>query len=363
MWTDVVLISRLLINLNADQRSIYPLPTNALRALQIDSAGRDFMSYDLLDTFRFFDCSDQRDKVYVLLSFPPLCDLQQPIEPDYRKSVAEIFEEAATGVMKFRQNLGLLSSVEHDSNLDSAWPSWIPRWDHKRTTQILHNYTSGRMDYALPSFAFEPATLIASGIHVTTVTWCGSVISESSGHISSLETIRRPLQEWLSTYIPQAPDVNEDFLDRVAMTFTVGLDHMSNCPPRDMPKFRLDFLACTGDILTSKGLLGNPLRLAQNLSDQTRVGTPEDYYHAAIRGCRNKRILCADDGSFGVGPRAAQPGDLVVLLYGSNAPSVLRPTGAYYQFVGECYIHEQMHGEAIEIAAKEPSLVEKFRIR
>lgn len=55
---------------------------------------------------------------------------------------------------------------------------------------------------------------------------------------------------------------------------------------------------------------------------------------------------------------------MVVVLYGAKVPSVLRPArqeGEYY-FVGECYVHGAMYGEAFasaSVAAEEeiPPLV------
>lgn len=74
-------------------------------------------------------------------------------------------------------------------------------------------------------------------------------------------------------------------------------------------------------------------------------------------------FFCTENGAFGIGPRAAQPDDHIVLLYGSNAPSVLRTKGSHYQYVGECYLHQHMHGEAIEMAAEELAAVEEFEMR
>lgn len=117
---------------------------NALSPSKIDSAGQGCSTSDIFDTFREFQCSDQRDRVYALLSFPPLCGLRPPIQPDYSKSVAQVYEEATMRIFTSCQNLGLLSSLEHGCVVDEEWPSWVPRWDNHRITQILHDYASGR---------------------------------------------------------------------------------------------------------------------------------------------------------------------------------------------------------------------------
>lgn len=363
-WKDIVLVARLLLKLNVDDlSSAYPLPANAISVLQIDSAGHQSSSSGVFDAFRYFHCSDKRDKVYALLSFPPLCGLQPPIQPDYSKPVAEVFEEATVRIFMSCQNLGLLSSLEHDCAIDEEWPSWVPRWDRQRTTQILHNYTSGRMQSPLPVINYRPTILIAKGVCISTLSWCGVVIRGTPYGKSEMDPIKKPFQEWLSKYLPRITHPTDPLLLCIAMTLTVGLDFKSNCPPLDLSQFRLDFLAYMVSILPSLHMLDTTQHLSQVLAEQALAGNSSNFYVAAVRGCKNKRFFCTQNGAFGIGPRAAQSGDHVVLLYGSNAPCVLRRRGLYYQFVGECYLHQHMHGEAIEMAARGLFAVEEFEMR
>lgn len=363
-WKDIVLVARLLLKLNIDDvSSAYPLPVNAISVLQIDSAGHQSSSSGIFDTFRHFHCSDQRDKVYALLSFPPLCGLRPPIQPDYSKPIAEVFEKATVRIFMSYQNLGLLSSLEHDCAIDEEWPSWVPRWDRQRTTQILHNYTSGRMQSPLPVINYRPKILISKGVRISTLLWCGVVIRGTPYGKPEMDPIKKPFQEWLSKYLPRITHPTDPLLLCIAMSLTVGLDFKSNCPPLDLSQFRLDFLAYMVGILPSLHMLDTTQHLLQVLAEQALAGNSSNFYVAAVRGCRNKRFFCTQNGAFGLGPRAAQTGDLVVLLYGSNAPCMLRPRGLYYQFVGECYLHQHMHGEAIEMAARGLSAVEEFEMR
>jgi len=363
LWKDIVLVVRLLLNFTADNRSkTYPIG-NAISALNIDSAGDQFLSSYLCDKFRHFHCSDQRDKVYALLSFAPLCGLRPPIQPDYSKPVAEVFEEATVRICMYYQNLSLLSSLEHDCVIDEEWPSWVPRWDRRRTTQILHNYTSGITQSSLSVLNYRPTILISKGVHISTLSWCGAVIREAPYGESERDPLKKPFQEWLSKYLPKVTHQTDPVLLCIAMSLTVGLDFKSNCPPLDLSQFRLDFLAYMVGILPSLHLLDTTQDLSQVLAEQALAGNSSNFYVAAVRGCRNKRFFCTQNGAFGIGPRAAQPGDHVILLYGSNAPCVLRPRGLYYQFVGECYLHQHMHGEAIEMAARGLFAVEEFEMR
>ena len=52
---------------------------------------------------------------------------------------------------------------------------------------------------------------------------------------------------------------------------------------------------------------------------------------------------------FGLGSAATKKGDLICILFGCSVPVVLRKdrNGSHYQFIGECYVHGTMNGEAI----------------
>jgi hypothetical protein len=178
-----------------------------------------------------------------------------------------------------------------------------------------------------------------------------------------MDPLKQPFQEWLSKYLPKITHPTDPLLLCIAMTLTVGLDFKSNCPPLDLSQFRLDFLSYLVRVLPSLDMLGTTHHLSQVLAEQGLAGNAPNFYAAAVRGCRNKRFFCAQNGAFGIGPRAAQTGDHIVLLYGSNAPCVLRTKGSYYQFVGECYIYQHMHGEVIEMATEGLLAVEEFEMR
>jgi hypothetical protein len=58
-----------------------------------------------------------------------------------------------------------------------------------------------------------------------------------------------------------------------------------------------------------------------------------------------------DKSLFGLGSRFIKDMDLVCILFGCSVPVVLREktddSGRYYEFVGECYVHGKMDGEAL----------------
>ncbi|OCL11408.1 hypothetical protein AOQ84DRAFT_269871, partial [Glonium stellatum] len=62
-----------------------------------------------------------------------------------------------------------------------------------------------------------------------------------------------------------------------------------------------------------------------------------------------RRVLYTKMGYMGIGPAACEIGDIVCVLFGGQVLYVLRPrNNGKYEFVGECYIHGLMDGQAVK---------------
>jgi hypothetical protein len=71
-----------------------------------------------------------------------------------------------------------------------------------------------------------------------------------------------------------------------------------------------------------------------------------------------KRNMC-------LGPGATIPGDIVCVLFGGSKPYVLRPIPHtdHHLFVGECYVHGLMDGEAIDMLERGELDRQWFKLR
>jgi hypothetical protein len=67
-------------------------------------------------------------------------------------------------------------------------------------------------------------------------------------------------------------------------------------------------------------------------------------------------------GWIGVTPGHVLPGDLVVIVFGSRVPFVLRQYGQGYRLISDCYIDGMMHGKAIELWKDGKLTDEEFEI-
>ncbi|RFU78969.1 hypothetical protein TARUN_3273 [Trichoderma arundinaceum] len=81
---------------------------------------------------------------------------------------------------------------------------------------------------------------------------------------------------------------------------------------------------------------------------------PQDTLPAGIeKYALGRRFFITKKGYFGLGPQKSEPGDRIVVLFGSGVPFVLRKCttvagkGAW-RIVGECYVHGIMQGEVVK---------------
>ena len=62
----------------------------------------------------------------------------------------------------------------------------------------------------------------------------------------------------------------------------------------------------------------------------------------------HRRLLFATrTGLIGLGPAAAQPGDICCIFFGRSAPYILRPVGSRYRLIGHSYVPGIMEGQAV----------------
>ena len=98
----------------------------------------------LLRRVRTFQATDSRDKLYALAGvLPNISDGNERSlwEIDYRKSVIDVYRNAALSIIQFSGGLGILSDVgplEQGSGI-AGLPSWVPDWSGYLQSPCLSN--------------------------------------------------------------------------------------------------------------------------------------------------------------------------------------------------------------------------------
>jgi hypothetical protein len=78
-------------------------------------------------------CSDPKDRIFALLS---LTQEGYGIEPDYTKSLQDVYTDALKCIIASSDHLGVFVTLEiHGS---SEWtPTWVPDWSRPKRSTIL----------------------------------------------------------------------------------------------------------------------------------------------------------------------------------------------------------------------------------
>ena len=117
--------------------------------------------------------------------------------------------------------------------------------------------------------------------------------------------------------------------------------------------------------LASEHVLGNSDGLdldTRRLMFESPPGIAFDFLNRVQSVIWGRRLAVLDQGYLVMGPRACELGDRVCILYGCLVPVILRQIGdgERYRFMGECYVHGMMDGEAIMLKEQQDMPTKQF---
>lgn len=99
-----------------------------------------------LTSFSYSKETDARDHIYAALGIVKPQSLCQDVVPDYSKSIEEVFYEAASHIIRLRQDLYLWSNKTLMSRRTMPkLPSWVPEWTMESCEEAL--------EFARPEFS------------------------------------------------------------------------------------------------------------------------------------------------------------------------------------------------------------------
>ncbi|TKA80433.1 hypothetical protein B0A55_03378 [Friedmanniomyces simplex] len=348
-----------------------------------------------LQTTRICEATDPRDKVYGIAALLQPAHLTLGAGPgvdvDYRKSVDAVFTEVALTHLSSpvlhpgHSKLDILSYVQSDT----MTPSWVPDW-RVRSSRILIAFDSAFGD-------FVEATYCAGGrggqheIKLVTSHDLGQPKDVLEVKVIVLGTIR----QLTGTYRAQGPRIGEreaglgawDTLvrshrDETTNTPPLIRDHEADFEPfsdSQLPNFIPPpspedlFDQDLGEAFSS-GFIEGSLFCDDGGADQSHspdsldlwddeyryikeLGLPSREY--GVRMSVDRKLFLLNDDSFGLGPAEAREGDTVCVVLGASVPFMIRMmsterldanTGGRIsaQLVGECWVRNVMHGEAVQ---------------
>ena len=320
-----------------------------------DAALRTKFSFsELLTDLRPCDATDPKDHVYgilgLYLEFSSIGHVLPPgLIPQYNRQLGDIFCDATKFGIQESQGLSVLREVSHRSSevLQSGLPTWGPRWDRTWSQEwdpegldsSIYRASQDQLVQASPldSESRDAGVLSISGFMVDTIQ---SVSEIFTGELSQASDRFLNQLQYVESMI-QNPETKRSGLGH---TLIAATDFTRTEIHRDQSARGYHALR---KYLEEQHKIP-PFNATDSQGTDLELKAAGDYNEALWRRCRNRRFFVSKTGYIGTGPRVMQLGDVVVVLYGSTVPFILRPNTETYMLIGQAYVDGIMFGEAVE---------------
>ncbi|CAG8961569.1 hypothetical protein HYFRA_00006103 [Hymenoscyphus fraxineus] len=292
---------------------------------------------------------DLRDVVYGLRGMMEIQDGAELLEPDYSKSVVEVYRDTVEAAfMNFKRTDALLYVKGTED------PSWIPRWD---IPMLFRNpFRFGKplpwkpAGETMPIYTIdkEANILSLSGSIIGTIefvepyneSYFGNPMIDSEEGRETLKGVWQRILKTIGKSHSKLPLSVHD-TTAAATSFAFGLNEKSDPAENDiLVKRFVAYLKLFLDENTYTAYIPAELSEKSNESDARLFGKPVwdfEYPESTFLITENKFLGC----TIGL----ARPGDIVFVPQGSTYPLVLRPDGKEFRIRGFAYVHGLMHGE------------------
>ncbi|KAH4056621.1 hypothetical protein HBH64_235610 [Parastagonospora nodorum] len=304
------------------------------------------------------------DQVFALLG---LCrDTRDPgnwpveLNPDYDRPQAEVFMSVTRYCIHQNCNLDILQLVDATAGtLDDGNPSWVLKLGLYRqrlrvdTAQVFthSNHRTLETAYSDASNGLHPAIddktapeiLRLRGTRVDkAILFCRNFVGidffDSSGNRKKDDTrLRddiRAMLEFCEECLPHLPiaEVRRAFF----LATTMGLT----------PEYED---AADGLLVHFETFLGIREEITTEVNHAPWDRPDPGRYSLMLKFMEGRRVFITSQGRIGIGPDHMEPNDVIAVLFGGKFPLVLRPKeNGRWRFIGLCYIHGYMKGEALQ---------------
>ncbi|MCJ1394390.1 hypothetical protein MMC18_007268 [Xylographa bjoerkii] len=362
----------------------------------------------LLERTEACQASDPRDKVYALLGLVDthLSEVIPLPEADYTRPLVRVYCDTTRYIISFTQSLEVLCYNVHPARSEEALPSWMPRFDQGIIDpwRLYGEHEACGSTIATVRETDDEQHLLLEGVRIDEVDCAEIVLMEDEPPDTMSEAWKLALDRLgdsrsvnslfkdfifvmtggtmiddLSAPILASDTLLFEFIDYQISRLLQALKKLSTKHSTKCLKVMLEMAETAASMLhTIDGVSG--IHYKQFLSRQRQeIVYQLAQYHPNVASTMNeelanrlenlwidndwrrfsisfanagefRRFFITKKQSMGIGPRAMKSGDIICVLFGGRTPFVLRPrpNSDHYVFIGECYIHGWMHGEAIE---------------
>lgn len=361
---------------------------------------------------RHQQATDGRDFVYALLGHWTAKlegavsegEARKIIEADYTKTKADVYREVAVatlqglGDLSGGQGLLTLNTVRHQPGWDcpkslEEFPSWVTQWDDGARQNVIPLYdtfsASGTRRPDL-TFSAQGRVLTLRGVIVDTIRDvsceipaedCRDVNLAAEGgwqqHAATTQLLFQPWRELcgssgrLDSRLEYQPAVEDDAIKGAGRTSASAL--WAYMETLSGMLFESNDWACE-DAETRAAHMAAYLVAAfpqqvmadgdASILELARNGNAGLFTTSVYIIAQSMRFaMTVRRGLYVLAPTEVKEGDVLCVLFGGATPYILRPSGAGWLLVGECFAYGMMFGEGIEMLERGEVRGTSFEIR
>lgn len=323
-----------------------PRGNDLLRQAYLVCLRKDTSIPSLLDSTRFSDCKDPRDRVYGILGILEAANRILPVKIDYSasNSVEELYEDVMLEHVYGCDTLHMLRHAGLWQGLNMR-PTWVPDWRGRGERAV-----SLDMENAASHFDRPECEILGGGVL--------RVLASCAGRVSKVHVLESKEQSEQESWRELAM-LFFDNSDSVAAHVAIGHASSVLCSiPPFLNAIKPDLESITAEIKQYVTYLyGEAPKL--NKDHRRLLKVPRDILShigsgnlfASVRILRERKapLLFLPNGYFGLGPTGVKLNDEIWAILGSQALIVLREVLSKneYEVVGPCSVHGFNSGEAI----------------
>lgn len=351
----------------------------ALRSLklfnELANVGLPWDLTTLLNKSIRFKASNPRDRIYSLIGLAAdtggLHGVPLKVHADYQNSVRAVFRNVTRHIITSTGRLSILTLIRYPPNWEE-YPSWVvdftrnvlwerlsyfawePDSDSGHKVVEIKNKAAAGLSAAVEAPTSEDS-LALKGLRIDTINGFSDVMSSQS----IKEYGSQPLTAWgvachrLRARYPQLDTLARAFM--LTLSANWHFDNSETMADHPMDHFwaymtrlyEVSLKESTSD--EARSHIEEHFATILPQSSAVAITADSNLYGLHLDAAYQRRIFFTESSSYlGLGPAILRDGDILCILFGAATPVLLRPAGPAFRFLGECYVHGLMEGEAVE---------------
>lgn len=294
-----------------------------------------------------YEATDPRDRIFSVLGFASDCS-ELGIRPDYTKTCAHVYTEAAEAILTQSRSLDILYVVCGYKNILSL-PSWVPDWSNPNAStfgprRIGRFCAAGKLSVSDVCFSSDK-----NGNRLL------SIAGHTVDHVHAILEV-----QWQPQWDLSAFSVDSNVLNFIQAYQEFGQTAVGNAycseDARQEALWRTPIADC--DALLKAGVAVRPpasqamRRSFEAFIKLNQTGHAQDttqsrpFVHTMSLESARRRIFVTRKGYYGLGDESLKNGDKICVLFGGDSPFIIRQSNTgNHQLIGEAYVHGIMNGE------------------